>query len=112
MIDESLMPRIEAHTTRFKEIETLLGDPDVAADQRRFVKLTKEYKHLGRLMQLLKQHADQLSNIEFYQEVIELDESPAEVQSATDSLTAARAEVERIEEEIKLFLLPLSLIHI
>ena len=41
MIDDSLMPRIEAHTTRFKEIETLLGDPEVAADQRRFVKLTK-----------------------------------------------------------------------
>lgn len=106
MIEESLMPRIEAHTTRYKEIETLLGDPDVAADQRRFVKLTKEYKHLGQLMHLLAQHADQLSNIEFYQEVIELDESAAEVQSATDSLTAARAEVERLEEEIKLFLLP------
>lgn len=106
MIDDSLMPRIEAHTTRFKEIETLLGDPEVAADQRRFVKLTKEYKHLGNLMRLLNNHAEQLSNIDFYQEVIEMEDDPTEVKAASDSLDAARAEIARIEEDIKLFLLP------
>ncbi len=102
MIEESLIPRIQAHEVRYREIETLLGDPDIASDRARFVKLTKEYKHLGKLMQLLKQQAAEQSNIEFYKEVIELEDDPA----ARESLSLAEKNLENLESEIKLFLVP------
>lgn len=102
MIETTLIPLIETHRNRFREIETLLGDPAVAADNRRFVKLTKEYKHLGRLEALLDRHKTESENIDFYNEVLAMEEDPA----ARAALADATAAVEAIEQDIKLFLIP------
>ena len=102
MIETTLIPLIETHRNRFREIETLLGDPAVAADNRRFVKLTKEYKHLGRLENLLERHKTESENIDFYNEVLAMEEDPA----ARAALADATAAVEAIEQDIKLFLIP------
>ncbi len=106
MIDDSLLPRIQAHETRYSEIETLLGDPEVAADQRRFVKLTKEYKHLGKLIELLGKHTVENENISFYEELLEIETDQANRSLATEAIAASRNALESIDEEIKLFLLP------
>ena len=100
------MPRIQTHLTRFAEIETLLGDPDVAADQKRFVKLTKEYKHLGKLDALMKRHASEQSNIDFYREVLEIETDPAEIESARKGIANAEEISLKLEDDIKLFLVP------
>ena len=41
---------------RFEEVSTLITDPSVIADQKRYVKLTKEYKELGDLMKARKEY--------------------------------------------------------
>jgi peptide chain release factor 1 len=105
-MDSALLPRIQAHLTRYEEIQTLLGDPDVAADQRRFVKLTKEFKHLGEFHRLVQQQHEAEDSIAFYNEVLEVETDPADRDSATEAIAAARADLEKIEENIKLFLIP------
>ena len=106
MLDKSLQPRIQTHLTRFSEIETLLGDPDVAADQKRFVKLTKEYKHLGKLDALMKKYNEEQENIAFYQEVLEIESEQDELNSAKEGIAKAEENSAKLEEEIKLFLVP------
>ena len=46
MAESPLLQRLEGLDARFDEIGTLITDPSVIADQRRYVKLTKEYKSL------------------------------------------------------------------
>lgn len=106
MLDQSLLPRIQAHLTRFQEIETLLGDPAVASDQQRFVKLTKEYKHLKRLVDLMKDYDSQVENVDFYHEVIEMESDADAIEAAKAELSASLAEIDRLTEDIKLFLVP------
>lgn len=106
MLDESLLPRIQTHLTRFQEIETLLGDPAVAADQQRFVKLTKEYKHLKGIVDLMKEYDAQVDNVAFYHEVIGMESDAAAIESAKAELQAANDDIERLTDEIKLFLVP------
>ena len=106
MLDDSLLPRIQTHITRFQEIETLLGDPDVAADQQRFVKLTKEYKHLSTLAVLMKQYREQAGNIDFYREVIADESDPSSAADARAALDTANATIDKICDDIKLFLVP------
>ncbi|MDE7466865.1 MAG: peptide chain release factor 1 [Muribaculaceae bacterium] len=106
MIDQSLLPRIQTLQTRFEEIETLLGDPAVAADQARFVNLTKEYKHLKELTDLMSRYDSALSDIEFYNEVIAESSDAAELADARTALAKANDDVERITEDVKLFLIP------
>lgn len=104
MLEQTLLPLIDTHLTRYQEIETLLGDPAVAADQARFVRLTKEYKHLGQLDALVKEEKQLASDIEFYTEMAELD--PDSSQSANAAIAAAKTRIEAVDEEIKLFLIP------
>jgi len=106
MLDESLLPRIQTHINRFKEIETLLGDPDVAADQQRFVKLTKEYKHLRRLDELMARYNKQADDIEFYREVMNDESDPGSAADARVAFDKAVTAVDTICSDIKLFLVP------
>ena len=106
MLDSSLLPRIQTHITRYEEIETLLGDPAVAADQQRFVKLTKEYKHLRRIVDLMKEYESEASNVEFYNEVIEMQPSADELESARKAVADATARIDSLVDEMRLFLVP------
>lgn len=106
MLDESLLPRIQTHLTRFQEIETLLGDPAVMADQQRFVKLTKEYKHLSELDRLMADYTAQTDNVEFYREVMADDTDPAAAAEAREALDRAAISIDALCEDIKLFLVP------
>ena len=51
MIDNnSILQKLDGLVSRFEEVSTLITDPSVIADQQRFVKLTREYKDLGDIM--------------------------------------------------------------
>ena len=55
---------------RFEEVSTLITDPAVIADQKRYVKLTKEYKELGDLMDARKEYMQVLNGIDEAKDII------------------------------------------
>ena len=42
--NHTLLEKLDGLVSRFEEVSTLITDPSVIADQKRYVKLTKEYK--------------------------------------------------------------------
>lgn len=46
MAENMLLSRLDGLDGRFEEVSTLITDPGVIADQKRYVKLTKEYHDL------------------------------------------------------------------
>ena len=48
MAENNILDKLDGLEARFEEVKTLITDPSVIADQKRYVKLTKEYKDLGR----------------------------------------------------------------
>ena len=89
MADNStILEKLDGLVARFEEISTLITDPAVIADQKRYVKLTKEYKELDDLMKARKEYIQLLGNIEEAKNIL-ANESDAEM-----------------EEEIKLMLVP------
>ena len=48
--NNTILEKLEGLVARFEEVSTLITDPAVIADQKRYVKLTKEYKELGDLI--------------------------------------------------------------
>ncbi len=52
----SILEKLDGLESRFEEISTLITDPDVIADQKRYVKLTKEWKDLGDIMSARKRY--------------------------------------------------------
>ena len=56
MAENSLLSKLEGLESRFEEVSTLITDPAVIADQNRYVRLTKEYKDLGDIMEARKKY--------------------------------------------------------
>ena len=52
--NNTLLEKLEGLVSRFEEVSTLITDPNVIADQKRYVKLTKEYKELNEIIKARK----------------------------------------------------------
>lgn len=106
MADSPLLQRLEGLDARFEEIGTLITDPSVIADQQRYVKLTKEYKSLENLLKTANQYRKLLTDIDQAKELL-TSESDEDLRAmAREEIDANTALVPKIEEQIKLLLIP------
>lgn len=106
MSENSLLSRLDGIDARFAEVSTLITDPSVIADMRRYVKLTKEYKDLERLTKTTHRYRDLLANVDEAKEIL-ANESDADMRAmAREQLDEATAAIPEVEEEIKLLLIP------
>ncbi|MDE7407781.1 MAG: PCRF domain-containing protein, partial [Muribaculaceae bacterium] len=107
MADEnSLLSRLEGIEGRFEEVSTLITDPSVIADMRRYVRLTKEYKELERLVAATRRYRTLLANIDEGKAVLESETDEDMRQLAREEIDEASAALPGLEEEIKLLLIP------
>ena len=72
----SILQKLEGLESRFEEVSTLITDPDVIADQQRFVKLTKEYKDLGDIMDARKHYIACLNSIREAKDILANEDDP------------------------------------
>ena len=59
----SILIKLDGLESRYEEVSTLITDPSVIADQERYVKLTREYKELGDIMEAKKKYICCLNSI-------------------------------------------------
>ena len=107
MADNStILEKLDGLVARFEEISTLITDPAVIADQKRYVKLTKEYKELDDLMKARKEYMQLLGNIEEARNIL-ANESDADMREmAKEEMDSSQERLPVLEEEIKLMLVP------
>ena len=56
MAEYPLLERLDGIEARFEEVSTLITDPAVIADMKRYVRLSKEYKDLEKLTSLTRRY--------------------------------------------------------
>ena len=107
MIDNnSILQKLDGLEARYEEVSTLITDPSVIADQSRYVKLTKEYKDLGDIMDARRRYINSLITIKEAKDII-ANESDVEMKEmAREELSKNEALQPALEEEIKLLLVP------
>lgn len=106
MAETSLLDKLADLEVRFKEISTLITDPAVIADMKRYVKLNKEYSDLERIVALKKQYKNTLDNIEEAKAVISSETDPEMLEMAKAEFADLNAKLPQMEEDIKLALIP------
>ena len=103
--ENTLLGRLEGIEARFEEVGTFITDPDVIADMKRYVRLSKEYKDLEKLTAVTRRYRSLLSDVEEARAM--LSESDPELrQMAREQLDEADTAIPALEEEIKLLLIP------
>lgn len=101
-----MLDRLQYVKQRFDEISDLIIQPDVIADQKRYVQLNQEYKSLNALVQKREEYINLDANVKEAQEII-ADGSDAEmVEMAKMQLEEAKERLPLLEEEIKFMLIP------
>ena len=102
----NILEKLDGLEARFEEVSTLITDPEVIGDQGRYVKLTKEYKDLSDIMDARKRYVACINTIEESKDII-ANESDADMKEmAREELAENEALRPKLEEEIKLLLVP------
>lgn len=99
--NNTILEKLEGLVARFEEVSTLITDPAVIADQKRYVKLTKEYKELGDLMNARKEYMQVLGGIEEAKEIIANETDQEMREMAREELDACQTRQPELEEQIK-----------
>ncbi len=105
MKENALLQRLEGMEARFEEVATLIADPAVLADQPRYVKLTREYKHLQTLVDATHRYRTMLDDIDTAHSMLNDDDNDMR-SLARETLDSATAALPALEQEIKLLLIP------
>lgn len=101
-----MLDRLQIVKQRFDEVSDLIIQPDVIADQKRWVALNKEYKDLKALAEKRDEYVNLTGNIAEAREIIS-DGSDAEMtEMAKMQLDEATSRLPELEEEIKFMLIP------
>ena len=106
MIDASLISRLDGLVSRFEETSTLIADPNVISDIKRFVKLSKEYRDLEKIMEARTAYIRLAQGIEEAENIIESETDPEMRAMAREELDNCNSKIPILEEEIKLLLAP------
>lgn len=105
MTRTNLLDRLDSLTGKYEETELLITDPAVIADMHRFIRLNKEYKQLGDLMDARRRYID-LLNAQDEARTLLSEDDPEMREMAREELEACAAKIPVLEEEIKLLLIP------
>lgn len=106
MENNPLLSRLEGFDARFEEVSTLITDPSVISDRKRYVRLSKEYRELEAILSASRRYRFALAAIE-EAKVLIASESDDELRAmAREELDGNTALLPRLEEEIKMLLVP------
>lgn len=104
--NNTILQKLDGLEARYEEVSTLITDPEVIADQNRYVKLTKEYKDLGDIMNARKRYIACLNAIKESKDIIVNESDPDMKAMAREELQDNETLQPKLEEEIKLLLVP------
>ena len=91
---------------RFDELEKKISDPEVIADQNLFRKLCKEHSDITPIVEKYKEYKLINENIEEAKEILAESNEPDLKEMAEAELLESKEKIEKIEQEIKILLLP------
>jgi len=101
-----MLDKLRIVKQRFDEVSDLIIQPDIMSDQKRYIKINKEYKDLSAVMKIAEEYESLLNNIEEAKEII-ADGSDAEMtEMAKLELEEATNRIPKLEDDIKFMLIP------
>ena len=103
---DKLFDRLQMLADRYEELGELLSDPDVIADSKRFMELSKEMADLRETVEKYEKYKQVVQQIKDDEEMLSagLDDEMAAM--VKEELSYSKNEKQKLEQEIKILLLP------
>ena len=101
-----MLEKIQIIKQRFDEVNDLIIQPDIIADQKRYIKLNKEYKDLKAIVDKGAVYENLLNNIKEAEEIISDGSDEEMVEMAKMELEDAKSQIPELEQDIRFMLIP------
>jgi len=101
-----MLDKLEAIKVKFDDIQKEMSDPDVINDLKRYIKLNKDFKELTPIMEAYKRYKSIIANIEHAREILYNEKDEEFRAMAKEELETLGIEKEKLEEEVRLMLIP------
>ncbi len=106
MADNSILMRLDGLKLKYEEMSGKLTDPEVIADNKVFTQLIKDYKELQPIIETSDRFRTALANLAEAKDVFANEKDEDFKEMAREEIAALEPAIERMEEEIKLLLIP------
>lgn len=101
-----MLDKLEAIKVRWQDVENLISNPESVSDMKKFAQLNKEYKSLSEIVQAYDKYKNILSNISDAKKVLAEEKDEEFRHLASMELEEFEAEKEKLEQEIRILLIP------
>lgn len=101
-----MLDKLNIVKQRFDEVSDLIIQPDVIADQKRYIQLNKEYKDLKQLVEKREAYIRLQSHLKEAEAILSEGGDPEMMEMAKMQQEEARSELPQLEEAIKVLLIP------
>jgi len=101
-----LTEKLDIVKKRYDEIYQMISNPEIIADQKKYIELNKELKEISILVnkgKLYKEAIDQKDEAEGY---IKSSDDKDMIEMAKEQLEISKQSIEKLEDEIKILLIP------
>ena len=106
MADNSILNRLDGLKLKYEETGQKLTDPEVIADVKQFVQLTKEYKELEPIIETSERYRTALANLAEAKDTYANDKDEEMREMAREMIAELEPQIAELEEQIKLLLIP------
>ena len=106
MADNSILQRLDGLKLKYEELGQKLTDPEVIADVKQFVQCNKDYKELEPIIETSERYRTALANLAEAKDVLVNDHDEEMREMARAEIAELEPAIARMEEEIKLLLIP------
>lgn len=106
MADNSILNRLGGLKLKYEEIGQKLTDPEVIADVKQFIQYNKEYRELEPIIETSERFRTALANLSEAKDIFATDKDDEMREMARGEIAELEPAIERMEEEIKLLLIP------
>ena len=101
-----MVEKLKLVENRFAELSELIIQPDIISDQKRYIQISKEYKDLKKIIDKGEVYKNLIANKSEAQEIISIEKDDEMIEMAKMQLEEVEAELPRIEEDLKVLLIP------
>ena len=101
-----MIERLALVKQRFDEVSDLIIQPDIIADQKRYVALNREYKDLSALMEKRTAYLNLTQRQQEAEEIISDGSDPEMTDMAKEELEEVKSKLPALEETIRFMLIP------
>jgi len=100
-----MLDKLEAIKAKFDDLGVALTNPEIVSDNKKFSALSKEYRSLGKIVDVRNAYVSLLENIGFNKEVLESDDEEMRDMAKTE-LPILEEKKEELEKQIRNMLIP------